>query len=114
MIVTSKRRTKNPNLTVKIYAGSGDHFTLRKADLEIENCILAYVWDADLEPEVYFATPQQALQFLGTDAQKTKSWTRDGYYKWSSASGLPSLRKRLFVESFGGRWDWVLSQIGIV
>lgn len=37
-----------PKLSIRVYAGSGEHFTLRKSDLALRNCILAYVWDADL------------------------------------------------------------------
>lgn len=98
---------------IKLYSGAGKHFSLRKAHLSKPNCILVYIWDADLSPEYYFAKPSEALAFLGTQALKTKSWQEQGYYKWSSASQLPKSRREQFVQQFGDRWEWFVEQLDL-
>lgn len=85
---------------VKFRSGSGEHFSLRKRDLTSGYDALAYVWNADLDAEVFILTLDEALDFLGPKATATFSWMKQGYYKWSSASGLPKDRTEEFRRRF--------------
>lgn len=96
--------------TIKFSSGAGNHFSLRKADLEPPGRILAYIWNADTEPEVFLLLPDEATNFLGPKPQLTRSWKTEGYYKWSSAAGMPEFRRVEFAKRFGNRQAWLRKQ----
>ena len=95
---------------MRVYAGSAEHFTLRKSDLDDSSCILVYIWDADSSPE-YFSPSDEALEFLGDRPLLTRSWIEQGYYKWSSTSQFPKERRGKFIEWFGDRWAWLIEKL---
>jgi hypothetical protein len=92
---------------LKVRAGEGEHFKIKKSDLRLPRIVLVYIWNIDFDPECFFMTPSEALDLLGPAPLQTRSWMFKGYYNWSSASGLPALRRKLFICHFSNRWRWL-------
>ena len=109
LMFTDARRVYPP-MRLKMYFGNGEHFSLRKRDLT-ENYVIAYVWNLDTEPEALFLTQQEAASILGDAPLKTQSWVRDGYYRWSSATGVPARRRELLYSLYRERWAWLLNRL---
>lgn len=109
-VVVTDREGRSPGCRIKVFSGSGEHFSLRRKYLADPDLIFAYVWNADTEPEVFLMTPGEALDFLGDRPQQTKSWRQQGYYKWSPATGLPKQR-RVGFQQFGGRQHWLRERV---
>jgi hypothetical protein len=106
-----KLSTEGKEFTCKIYTGEGNFFKLRKSDAKYT--MIIYYWESEeaIRDSLFILTATEALEFLGDSPQQTDSWIRQGYYKWSSASGLPKQRRTTFVELFGNRIDWLKAQL---
>lgn len=109
-LIVTDREEASAKCRIRVFSGSGEHFGLRRKYLSDSNLILAYVWNADADPEVFLMTPDEALDFLGDRPQQTKSWRHQGYYKWSPATGLPKQRRAEF-QQFGSRHGWLRERV---
>jgi hypothetical protein len=84
--------------TLVIFFGEGEHFYINKKKLERGLDWFCYAWNCDEVPVFHFFNMEDVLSILGTRPLSTKSWTEQGYYKWSCATGLPKTRRTLFLE----------------
>ena len=99
------------NVLVKLSISTGEHFGLRKRDVGVPELMHTLIWNVEIEPECFFMTTAEALEVLGPGPLKTNSWCKSNSYNWSSASGLPKLRRSMIVERFSNRWKWLSQYI---
>lgn len=92
-LVGFRRPNLSGRITAKVRAGTGEHFSLRRSDLDCPGILHIYIWNVDTDPEFFVLTLAEALTILGEEPLETASWKNQGGYKWSSSTGMPFSRK---------------------
>jgi len=103
-IVDLETQTKKGHwIPVKVMGGDGSFFKIRKSYRNLKDVRIIFVWDVFETPKAIIMNLEQAFKILGPQPLETEAWKKNGNYSWSSATGVPSSRKRMML-SYQDKW----------
>lgn len=63
-----------------------------------------FIWYVYENPTFYILTFNDLKRLFGPKPFETFSWKEEGYYSWSSATGVPSQRKHILDSFYKNNW----------
>ena len=93
------------NLKLRVIAGNGEHFVVKKSFFNQLNTFFIYIWDVLDDPKFFILSIEDIKNVCGPFVFKTNFWKRNGTYHWSSATGLPKMRRKIMYDNFYEVWN---------
>jgi hypothetical protein len=95
-------RRNGKELNISVLGGDGEFLKVCRFHEHLKP-IMIFVWHVFEAPEIYILPFLTLKKVFGTRPFETKSWKDDGYYSWTSATGVPDQRKAM-LKRFKDNW----------
>ena len=93
----------NREFNTVVFSADGECLKIYKCHEYIKPFFI-FIWYVYENPTFYILTYNDVRRLFGPKPFETFSWKEEGYYSWSSATGVPSQRKHILDTFYKNNW----------